>query len=303
VGAAAGDALGMPLEFDPPRPESYMVREMGVGRLPPGTFTDDTEMALALAESLLWACPLEPEDLARRFVAWHRAGPYDIGLHTRSVLARVAAGTPWDLAVEAQQAENPESAGNGSLMRAWPVALAYWDDLNELLSESRLQSRITHPHPECESACAFSNATIYFLMQGAEKSEAVAEAVRASILPEALQATIEAAPLRSRDQLANSGWVRHTLESAIWGLMTTDSFEEAVIQVVNLGRDADTAGAVVGALAGAVYGLSGIPARWQQALRGQWPIRQGPLWRTPDLVRLADRLLGVQCIDEASATD
>lgn len=302
VGAAVGDALGMPLEFDPPRPESYMVREMGVGRLPPGTFTDDTEMALALAESLLWACPLEPEDLARRFVAWHKAGPYDIGLHTRSVLSRVATGTPWDLAVEAQQAENPESAGNGSLMRAWPVALTYWDDLHELLSESRLQSRVTHPHPECEAACAFSNAALYYLLQGADKSEAVAEAVRASGLPEELQATIEAAPLRSRGQLANSGWVRHTLESAIWGLMTTDSFEEAVIQVVNLGRDADTAGAVVGALAGAAYGLDAIPDRWRQALRGQWPIREGPLWRAQDLVRLADRLLGVQCSDEVSAT-
>jgi ADP-ribosyl-[dinitrogen reductase] hydrolase len=121
-------------------------------------------------------------------------------------------------------------------------------------------------------------------------------------LPAESQATIEAAPLRSRGQLANSGWVRHTLESAVWGLMTTDSFEEAVIQVVNLGRDADTAGAVVGALAGAAYGLSAIPERWRQVLRGQWPIKDGLVWRTPDLVRLADRLLGVQCIDEASAT-
>jgi len=301
VGAAVGDALGMPLEFDPPRPESYMVREMGVGRLPPGTFTDDTEMALALAESLLWACPVEPEDLARRFVAWYRGEPYDIGLHTRSVLARVATGTPWDLAVEAQQADNPDSAGNGSVMRAWPVALVHWDDLNELLSDSRLQSRVTHPHPECEAGCAFSNAAIYFLMQGAEKPEAVAEAVRASNMPEALQAAIEAAPLRSRSQLANSGWVRHTLESAVWGLMTTDSFEEAVIQVINLGRDADTAGAVVGALAGAAYGLAEIPDRWQQALRGQWPVKDGSTWRTPDLIRLADRLLGIQCTDEASA--
>jgi ADP-ribosyl-[dinitrogen reductase] hydrolase len=298
VGAAVGDALGMPLEFDPPRPESYMVREMGVGRLPPGSFTDDTEMALALAESLLWACPLEPEDLARRFVAWYRAEPYHIGNHTRSVLSRIAAGTPWDLAVEAAQAENPESAGNGSVMRAWPVALAHWDDLNELLADSRLQSRVTHPHPECEAGCAFSNAVIYFLMQGAEKPAALAEAVRAAGLPEELQATIEAAPLRHRDQLANSGWVRHTLESAVWGLMTTDSFEEAVVQVVNLGRDADTAGAVVGALAGTAYGLAGIPDRWQEALRGQWPAMSGTVWRTGDLIRQADSLLGVACDQE-----
>jgi ADP-ribosyl-[dinitrogen reductase] hydrolase len=294
VGAAVGDALGMPLEFDPPRPETYMVREMGVGRLPPGTFTDDTEMALALAESLLSTFPLEPADLAQRFVAWYRTEPYDIGIHTRSVLARVAAGTPWDLAVESQQAENPDSAGNGSLMRAWPVALAHWENLNGLLADSRLQSRVTHPHAECEAACAFSNAVIYFLIQGAEKAEALAEAVRVAGLPEGLQETIEAAPLRNRDQLANSGWVRHTLESAVWGLMTTDSFEEAVIQVVNLGRDADTAGAVVGALAGAAYGLEAIPERWKGAIRGQWPAKSQSVWRTLDLVRLADRLLGLE---------
>jgi ADP-ribosyl-[dinitrogen reductase] hydrolase len=271
-----------------------MVREMGVGRLPPGTFTDDTEMALALAESLLWTCPLEPADLAQRFVAWYRTGPYDIGIHTRSVLARVAAGSPWDLAVEAQQAEDPDSAGNGSLMRAWPVALAHFENLNQLLADSRLQSRVTHPHPDCEAACAFSNAVIYSLFQGADRTEALAEAVRVAGLPEALQETIEAAPLRNRDQLVNSGWVRHTLESAVWGLMTTDSFEEAVIQVVNLGRDADTAGAVVGALAGAAYGLAAIPERWKKALRGQWPARGDVVWRAPDLVRLADRLLGVE---------
>ncbi|MBU0495438.1 MAG: ADP-ribosylglycohydrolase family protein [Chloroflexi bacterium] len=79
--------------------------------------------------------------------------------------------------------------------------------------------------------------------------------------------------------MANSGWVRHTLESAAWGLLTTDSFEAAVVQVVNLGNDADTAGAVVGALAGAAYGLAGIPARWRDALRGEWPLRSGHVWR------------------------
>jgi ADP-ribosyl-[dinitrogen reductase] hydrolase len=135
---------------------------------------------------------------------------------------------------------------------------------------------------------------IYFLIQGAEKAEALAEAVRVAGLPEGLQETIEAAPLRNRDQLANSGWVRHTLESAVWGLMTTDSFEEAVIQVVNLGRDADTAGAVVGALAGAAYGLEAIPERWKGAIRGQWPAKSQSVWRTLDLVRLADRLLGLE---------
>ncbi|HSR31954.1 MAG TPA: ADP-ribosylglycohydrolase family protein, partial [Anaerolineae bacterium] len=95
VGAAVGDALGMPLEFGPRRPAGALVRDMAPGRIPAGTFTDDTEMALALAESLLACRPLDPADLAGRFVAWYRAGPDDVGIHTRQVLSRFAAGEPW----------------------------------------------------------------------------------------------------------------------------------------------------------------------------------------------------------------
>jgi ADP-ribosyl-[dinitrogen reductase] hydrolase len=85
--------------------------------------------------------------------------------------------------------------------------------------------------------------------------------------------------------------VRHTLESAVWGLTTTSAFEEAVVQVVNLGNDADTAGAVVGALAGATYGLAAIPPRWREVLKGEWPMGSGTQWRAMDLVELADRLV------------
>ena len=287
VGAAVGDALGMPLEFGPPRPPDRLVREMQAGRLPPGTFTDDTEMALALAESLRVHSPLDPMDLARRFVAWYRANPPDVGNHTRAVLARIAAGEGWESAVEAVQRSRPNSAGNGSVMRCWPVALAHRDDLARLLADSRLQSRVTHPHPECVAGSAFVNATLYYLLRGASPVEAVARALEDAQVPEPLRLVVETASGRARDELANSGWVRHTLESAVWGLLTTDSFEEAVVQVVNLGNDADTAGAVVGALAGAAYGLEAIPARWREALRGEWPLGSGRLWRADDLAALA----------------
>jgi ADP-ribosyl-[dinitrogen reductase] hydrolase len=133
---------------------------------------------------------------------------------------------------------------------------------------------------------------IYHLVHGVAKSQAVAQALDAVEMPAGLVAVIEAAPGRDRDQLQNSGWVRHTLESAVWGLLTTDSFEEAVVQVVNLGNDADTAGAVVGALAGAAYGLAAVPARWRETLRGEWPLRSGSLWHAAKLVHLADRLAG-----------
>jgi ADP-ribosyl-[dinitrogen reductase] hydrolase len=291
VGAAVGDALGMPLEFGPRQPAGRLVRDMRAGRIPAGTFTDDTEMALALADSLLAHCPLDGDDLAHRFVAWHRAGPDDVGIHTSTVLSGIAAGRPWQQVVEAVQRRNPDSAGNGSVMRCWPVALARWENLDRLLADSRLQSRVTHPHPECVAGSKFVNATIFHLLHQIPPAEAVGRALADVQLPPPLRAVVEAAPERPRQALNNSGWVRHTLESAVWGLLTTDSFEEAVVQVVNLGNDADTAGTVVGALAGAAYGLEAIPTRWRVSLRGEWPLRSGVVWGVQDVIELADQLV------------
>jgi len=292
VGAAIGDALGMPLEFGPAIPTDRLARTMQGGRLPAGTFTDDTELALALADSLLAHRPLDPADLAARFVAWFRAGPPDIGRHTRLTLKRIYRGEPWAAAAAAVQAENPESASNGSVMRCWPVSLAHWDDLGRLLADSRLQSQVTHQHPECVAGSAFVNLVIYHLVHGVAPGEAVGRALDGADPPSALRQAIEAAPAQPRAELPNSGWVRHTVESAVWGLLTTDSFEEAVVQVVNLGNDADTAGAVVGALAGAAYGLSAIPAPWRAVLHGEWPLRSGVRWDEARLIALADRLAG-----------
>lgn len=290
MGAAVGDALGMPLEFGPRHAEDTLVREMRVGRLPPGTFTDDTEMALALAESLVAHSTLDPEDLARRFVDWYQAGPGDVGVHTAAVLQRIGQSQPWQVAVTAVQAAQPDSAGNGSVMRCWPVALARHADPERLLYESRLQSRITHPHRECVEGAVFVNAAIAALIGAMSIEAAFAYALGQVDFPGEARSVIEGASHRSRSELANSGWVRHTLESAVWGLSSTESFEEAVVQVVNLGRDADTAGAVAGALAGAAYGLSAIPARWRAGLRGEWPLGSGSEWDEARLVALADRL-------------
>jgi ADP-ribosyl-[dinitrogen reductase] hydrolase len=294
AGAAVGDALGMPLEFGPRRSLDHLVREMVPGRLLAGTFTDDTEMALAVADSLLHHHPLDPVDLAQRFVGWLQAGPGDVGIHTHTVLSHIAVGEPWEQVVQAVQKQHPDSAGNGSVMRCWPVALAHWDDLDQLLDDSRLQSRVTHAHAECEAGSALINATILHLLRGSPPAEAIAAAVEEVGLSAPLRSVLEKAPARRREELKNSGWVRHTLESAVWGLLTTPSFEEAVVQVVNLGGDADTAGTVVGALAGAAYGLKAIPSRWREELHGEWPLKSGTRWSAAELIRLADRLVGLQ---------
>ena len=292
VGAAVGDALGMPLEFGPMVPLNKLVRGMRAGRLPAGTFTDDTEMALALAESLCSSRGIDAEDLARRFVAWHRTSPPDEGIHTRLVLEALATGQSWQTAA---RIIDPESAGNGSVMRCWPVALAFGDDLDAMILASRKQSEITHVHPDCLSACAFLNRALWLLCRGYEKAEAIERSTAMDGITAELRAVIGRALSKSRSELKNSGWVRHTVESAVWGLLTSNSFEEALVQVVNLGNDADTAGAVVGALAGACYGLDAIPVSWRETLRGEWPPHSRQCLGQHELVKLADTLASGDC--------
>ena len=105
-------------------------------------------------------------------------------------------------------------------------------------------------------------------------------------------AVLQAAPGKPRDQLANSGWVLHTLESTLWALFNFDGFEETLVQVANLGGDADTTAAVTGAAAGALYGFAGIPARWTEVLHGEYPLGSGRIWHVDDFIELADKLAG-----------
>lgn len=300
LGAAVGDALGMPLEFHPPRQLYDLETEMVDGPLPAGTFTDDTEMALALAESLLAHSPLDGADLAQRFVEWYRANPPDIGIHTSRVVGLIATGTSWQEAAEIVQKDHPESASNGSLMRCWPVSVAYWNEPDLLQKAARLQSSITHPHADCVNACAFFN-TLLGLLVNRSKDQPPDAALREAInlaadlveLDDDLRLLVELAPVRTREVLPNTGWVQHTLESALWAVLTTRSFEEAVVQAVNLGHDADTTGSVAGALAGALYGVTSIPRRWREKLHGEYPIGSGRIWRADDLVKLALKLSGL----------
>lgn len=290
LGAVVGDALGMPLEFGPAQPMDKLVRQMLPGRLEAGSFTDDTEMALALAESLLTRRPLDPGDLGQRFLDWQSRRPADIGMQTSSALYHLKR-SHWLQVSKDLLKNNPDSAGNGSLMRSWPVVIVYWQDKDALLRDSEIQGLLTHPHPECIAACLFANTWMARLVQGEGLREAYQAALEETIMPEALRRVILAAPQRLRSDLQNTGWVRHTLESVVWGLLNTNSFEEAVIQVANLGRDADTAAAVAGAVAGAAYGRSAIPQDWLGMLHGEWPIHSGELWFAQDFERLVGRLV------------
>ena len=297
VGAVVGDALGMPLEFKPPRSPFNLLTEMESGPIPAGSFTDDTEMALALAESLQFTNPLDGQDLAGRFTAWYQSHPADVGISTSRVLRLIAQGTPWQEAVQKVYEANPDSAANGALMRCWPLAVARYQNQSLLIAETKLQSEVTHKNTDAVNAAVLLNLILRKLilrnestLPGAALRAAVSECSQQVGLSEELRLAVDLAPMRLREDLKNTGWVLHTLESLLWGTLTTQSFEEALVQVVNLGQDADTAGSVTGAVAGAMYGLEGIPSRWKEAIHGEYPLRSGHLWFAGDFVELADRL-------------
>jgi ADP-ribosyl-[dinitrogen reductase] hydrolase len=283
IGLAVGDALGAPLEFQPARsPDNYVVDMVGGGwlRLAPGEWTDDTQLTLATVESLLQRRVFDPDDIARRFVTWYESNPPDVGNHTRRVLEAIRRTVPWEQASAEAQRYAPDNAPNGSLMRCAPLALFFYRNPDYVAGLSQVLSRITHAHPDCENACAYLNVAISFLLNGESRDAALAAASGSCTdASEELRERIERA-MQPHNETVPTGWVLDTLEVAIWAFMHTSNFESALLVAVNRGSDADTVGAITGALAGACYGLSGIPDRWLQ-----------PLQERERLIEYADRLL------------
>ena len=270
LGLATGDALGAPLESQPARtPEHYLTEMVGGGwqQLAPGEWTDATEQTLCIVESLLTKRVFDPDDIARRFVVWMQSSPKDIGLHTRRVLDAIQKGDSWEEASKENQALDPDNAPNGSLMRSAPLALFFCRHPEYVASLSPVLSHITHAHPDCEWACVFLNVTLVALLTGLSKTEAVERAYDAiDGASQALKDRVGQA-MGPTCEVAPTGYVLDTLEVALWAFLHTKTFEDAVITAVNRGSDADTVGAVVGALAGARYGMAQIPARWLIALK------------------------------------
>ncbi len=283
LGLAAGDALGAPLEFEAARDTSHFVTEMVGGgwmNLAPGEWTDDTQMTLCVVASLLAKRVFDPDDIAKRFVAWMHNHPKDIGIHTKKVLQSISDGKPWEQASMEVQAENPEGAANGSLMRCAPLSLFVYRNPDYIAALSPVLSRITHAHPDCEWSCVFINVLLAQLLNGKSKQDAVDAAYDACAeAPEAVKERIGRA-MEPLCETSPTGYVLDTLEVAIWSFLHTSDLETALLVSINRGADADTVGAVVGALAGARYGMSSIPERWLSKL-----------YQREHLIDLADSML------------
>jgi ADP-ribosyl-[dinitrogen reductase] hydrolase len=285
VASAAGDALGATLEFisrEDVAERFGMHRDITGGGwlgLRPGEVTDDTQMACCIAHSLVNCRGFDPHDIAQRFVAWYRSNPPDIGDTTRHALRLLESGTSWDQAGwETHLALRPSDASNGSVMRSAPVALYARSDpaLNTRCSAE--VSRITHANPLCVQGCVALNAAIATLLNDPH-ADVVACSVEATD-DDRVRAALLDATRQTRESLRAGGYVLDTLQSGMWALLTHDTLEDAIVAAVNLGADADTTGAVAGALAGARWGYSAIPERWLAVLD-----------RHDELVSRADELL------------
>jgi ADP-ribosyl-[dinitrogen reductase] hydrolase len=297
IGLAVGDALGVPVEFENREylRENPMTDMIGYGTYnqPPGTWSDDSSLTFCLAEALTEG--YDPENIGRYFVNWLKHAywtshgtVFDVGIATRQAIGQIAAGTPALLAGCTGEYDN----GNGSLMRILPL-LFYSHQLpvDQRFQLTREVSSLTHAHIRSVISCfyylEFARRLLYqedkFAIYHSLQSEVGSYLQTIPVPPHEigtlhrlLQQNIHELP---EEEINSSGYVIHTLEASIWCLLTTGTYEEAVLKAVNLGDDTDTTGAVTGGLAGLLYGFEEISERWVESLA-----------RREDIVDLAERV-------------
>jgi ADP-ribosyl-[dinitrogen reductase] hydrolase len=315
IGLAVGDALGTTLEFSAPAappPFSRLIdgphREIiggGPFSVAPGQVTDDTQMAVCLAASLLSCDGYDSGDAAARYVEWSRVA-FDAGNQTKSALDAIARGvTPFEAGRSVWLATpGRPPAGNGSLMRTAPIGVRFALDTRARMAASLRDSSITHHDPRCQLACVALNGAIAAAVTQRPTEplnlfeHAIGELIRAGpmlartrtvsaherraavdAVLEDLNLALEPDPRLDGGEVdihRTRGFVRVALRLAFWELYQAESFEAGLIDVVNRGGDADTNGAITGALLGAYWGEQAIPRRWREAVLGALAGQPGP---------------------------
>ncbi len=278
LGLAAGDAVGTTVEFKPRGSFLPLCDMVGGGpfQLQPGQWTDDTSMALCLATSLVEQQGFDAADQMQRYCRWWEQGYlsstgecFDIGGTVSQALRQYKrSGNPFS------GSSDPQSAGNGCLMRLAPVPMFYYADREKLLHFCGESSRTTHGAAECIDASRLFGELLRLALAGADKPE-----ILRGNLDIAESAAIQAIASgeyqqKSRDEVRGTGYVVASLEAALWCFWTTSSFEDAILTAANLGDDSDTTAAIAGQIAGAHYGESGIPATWLERLSMRAEIMQ-----------------------------
>ncbi len=278
IGLAVGDALGTTLEFK--RPGSFKPIKDMVGRGPfglkPGEWTDDTSMALCLAESLVECKGFDPADQMKRYLKWHREGYlssngrcFDIGNTVREALVRFE-----KTGESFSGPTDPQSAGNGSIMRLAPVPMFYASDPIQAMEKSGESSRATHGAPAAVDACRYLGALIVGALNRTSKEDLLADHyspvfgywAKKPLVKEIGEIASGSFKRKEPPEIQGTGYVVKSLEAALWAFNKSKSFEEGCLLAVNLGDDADTTGAVYGQLAGAFYGVEAIPRSWRDKI-------------------------------------
>jgi ADP-ribosylglycohydrolase len=282
LGTAVGDALGQPVEAFPPerlRREFGEIREFMAGdpRLPiplgPGQWTDDTQMTLDIARSLVRRARVDPEDIAAEFIRDHWGeGIRFSGFTVKYSLQRLKRGLSW----QQSGLDDEMTAGNGGAMRIAPVGLLDCLHIERLAEDARLATIITHRHPE---AVAGAQAVAFMVAQAAagglepptlfpETAAFIGPCRVAENLQRAQELWAQGTETtRALSILGTTGYVVHTVAAAAYCfLKSPDDFERAVIDAVMGGNDADTTAAIAGAVSGAFNGAAAIPLRWRKTV-------------------------------------
>jgi len=283
LGLAAGDALGTTVEFCTPGSFPPLTDIIGGGpfSLKPGEWTDDTSMALCLAESLVVKGGHDPAHQLETYCRWWKDGHlsvkgrcFDIGMQTRGSLAHF-----WE-SKQYSPAPDGNSSGNGGIMRLGPVPMRFAGDPAEAIRLAGESSRTTHGSRECVDACRYMAGIIVGALDGRPKAELLSAGFspvpglweKVPLAPKINAIANGSFKLKDPPQIVGSGYVVDSLEAALWAFSRSDNFRDGALRAANLGDDADTTGAVYGQIAGAFYGEEGIPAEWRAKLAMREPI-------------------------------
>lgn len=268
IGLACGDAIGTTVEFSPRGSFAPVCDMVGGGPfgLQPGQWTDDTSMALCLAESLLAKNGFDARHQMGLYLNWWRHGYlsstgmcFDIGVTVREALAKFeTTGNPWC------GDPDPRKAGNGSLMRLAPIVLFAHVTPSDLFRLAADSSRTTHGAAEAIECCQLFAVVMSRALLSCPKDNLLQFETQEWHQPSVRRIASGAFVQKPQNQIRGTGYCVESLEAALWCFFNTDSWSDAVLKAVNLGDDADTTGAIVGQLAGAYYGVDAIPEQWRE---------------------------------------
>jgi len=285
VGQAIGDALGMPFEKLGDEVHPGLATWAGTyqpgtwHKLPAGHWTDDTEMAECLASSLIACGGFDGHDVSRRYLAWSQATPHGMGGTTRAAMEKLAGGVDWRHSGIAF--DDPDKVGSAPPMRAAPIGV-YFVNESAICAACRQDAYITHANPEAVAASIAVALTVRIARQGATRPAVLpfvlAAIARAKIVtpPTRVEGSLHAAhealargdfpELFTRECAGRRGNAWQITATAIYCALWAESFRDGVIAAVKLGGDADTRGAIAGAILGARFGLEGIPDEYKRGL-------------------------------------